>query len=846
MKKLVFAVAAAMVVVAEAETTTYTWNGVSTAYGETVTVAYDGNGKVTELTSSVPKHEKVVFVGDPVEFAADARIRITDGGQFVFSNDVVTAGALTADGCVTNVVLTVDPPIAAGNAVLYPDCASPEAYTPVSGTYSYNGGTTYANIGAYFTRRHEDGSVTTQIQHDDGGTLRVTLVKIVETEEGLVVSNVAQRSMVTKDLYDKRQNGVWDLETPEGAAKLKTVMTRSTLKGLKLNADRFIRSGRTVEFAGGLTAGGKISVSKCAEVILDGKTIGAEFAVPYDVSFGTMTFRDYGSFTNRATVSGKNGLVAYEQSDFTGDFTADDYVASCDFENDGLGTAETVVLPNTSLASITNVTGTVEWIYYTSSHSSDGTSTNLRAVFRKLGDYAIVQFKAIPPNRKSIAYCVIVRLDQRGRDVVARKVAGYRSWHENNPLSKDPWTWPLDSSGMGTSEIQYMHVLNMTFQTTVPVGHFDATSAFVYQYGTHATTNVSMSITPGLNRDTTLMARAFRSLPNVQGEIHVWNRATLSLDYFEPSDRQYGLFGLAVDAPTLCFHPGSYGLTKHQKTNAFQQTIELDDAEYYFIRARNSNGPEYSTPDYRLCNGTLYNVVYGLVYANGARTTGAKTWLGVGNSYSKVAVTGSSPSFCEGGLCICSENGKQVEVEFAVEDVTGDAVTDFTMVSAIANDDHGATGSWRKTGEGTMLLAAPRNYTGNRPVSVEAGRLVLGTSNGLLPGSALALAGGTIEFAANTVNTNESLTVTADSSLALADGATAVFGDSSAAEWAADARLTITGDPAACRVEFGAAGLTDAQLSQIRWMVGGKANRVQIGADGELVPYVPGLLLMVK
>lgn len=855
MKKLVFAVVAAMVVVAEAETTTYTWDGVSTAYGETVSVAYDGDGKVTELTASVPKDDKVVFIGDAAEFAADARIRIADGGQFVFSNDVVTAGALTVDGCVTNQsFLFAEQRLTPGNSLVLPSNFPLTALKPTGGAYSYNNDkTTYPNtgkptIGAYFVHLQEDGSKTFQVQHDDGGTLRVTYCKIEEVADGLKVTVLKYLSRTSK--FETRINGVYDYETPEGKAFIGNSGSGGALKALALTA-QYVRGMRTVEFAGKLTAGGKISAANDAEIILGREAIGTEFATPYDVTMGTMTFRDYGSFTNAATVTGTNGGIVYETGDFTGDFTADDYIATKSYEeilspdDNGLPSTETVVFPNTSLAMITNVHATINWRYYASnsSHQSDGVSRDLRAAeFVRFDTFAIAQFKAIPPGRGSVSYAVIVRFDQRGNDVVARKAKGYLCWHSTNPVSNDPWTWPLDCTGIGGYDKKWAHIWNLTAYSATPVGHADVTSTCVELLGSNSTENVNLTVQPGLNRDTMLIARQPKSLPSVKGEIHVWDRGTLSL-HADVKTSDYRLTGIFVqeNPVSLNFHPGARGLTLRETNNSSKQVINLDGAEYFFWRG-NTGDLTGSDPNYKLPADSFYNFVGALNLSNGARTTGSSPWIS-GLQNPAVSAAGQAPSASASGFAVAFES-KQCAL--AVDDVTQDGQVDLSVGLLRASTIGVSQSGLRKTGAGTMLFTKSGNNVGGLPFSVEEGVLLLGADCCLKGDPPVTLAGGTLGFAAGTINTNESLTVTADSSLALADGATAVFGDSSAQEWTPGTRLTVTGDPATSRVVFGENGLTDAQLRQIRWMVGGKANHVQLGDEGELVPYLPGLMLLIK
>ena len=106
----------------------------------------------------------------------------------------------------------------------------------------------------------------------------------------------------------------------------------------------------------------------------------------------------------------------------------------------------------------------------------------------------------------------------------------------------------------------------------------------------------------------------------------------------------------------------------------------------------------------------------------------------------------------------------------------------------------------------------------------------------------MTLEGGTLD-AGGTTNVAGTLTVDADSTLALPGGTALAFADSSAALWG-DARLTITSgvETVSLRIGTDDRSLTQRQLNRIRW----NGDRVALDANGYLKTYIPGMTVIIR
>ncbi len=131
----------------------------------------------------------------------------------------------------------------------------------------------------------------------------------------------------------------------------------------------------------------------------------------------------------------------------------------------------------------------------------------------------------------------------------------------------------------------------------------------------------------------------------------------------------------------------------------------------------------------------------------------------------RIAGTGASTNKCKVVL-FDSEH----DLTLDVEDTVAGADADFIMDGDVENSGT-TTAVFVKTGEGTMLMNGQIKNTANANRIVE-GELRLGVSDATVSGASFSLEGGTLGLAANTANTVSSVSVTADSAIACASGAT--------------------------------------------------------------------------
>ena len=171
--------------------TEYVWDGSSVQYGDEVAVTFDGDGKVTKLVATVPDGEEAVFTGGGAVFAAGAEIELAAPGSVVFSNAVTPEGRLVCTSTrAGELALSGDSDFKPGSGRLIPGSRNYrlENVSFKAGKIFYNA-SSFVDADAYYEKT-SNGRRTLQLQDWNGAWTRCIKIALVETEEGIVVSNL--------------------------------------------------------------------------------------------------------------------------------------------------------------------------------------------------------------------------------------------------------------------------------------------------------------------------------------------------------------------------------------------------------------------------------------------------------------------------------------------------------------------------------------------------------------------------------------------------------------------------------------------------------------------------------
>ena len=853
MKSLLLAVVAAVAVGAGAETTTYTWDGTSTAYGDKVTVAYDGEGKVTKLTASVARDEKVVFVGGTTEFAADAVISLASVGPLVFSNRVVTAGGVTVESAVVDTVIGGEDRgfIMGVSKVLPITFADFDELRIESAVISYMSGSTQVNLdnSRFFYVTREPDRQTMQLQEFNGAWTRCVKIEMTPSDEGVVVTSVYARQT-----SDEHVNHVGeDFDTAE--LRYTTMKTELFLTKVKIVVD-CNPTLRQLHFAGELEAGGAVTVSKGANVFATGAALGAQDDATCDlgVNFdnGTFTFFDCGFFTYAGTVTGNAGSLIFGSSDA-------EPQASQEVFLDSLTATDQTVVYGASLASLTGVTAVVRWNRYDSYDAGKTVQEDVMndefrgdlpaAFFRNIGDETVARFQGMSKTWGSLMNSAAVRFRQDGTNIVARAVATYDQWTGNTKV-KDPWLWDAVNDNCRIRDVErYLIALsNVVLRLDCPKGDINWDTQMTLACA-DSSTGVSYVFKPGANRRLTAIVTSDNGMPQVKGEVHVYDRAIVTLagrdftkDGYTPTYQGLWQGQTGSNAAKIFVHEGGKMLTNQRAQNSgYGQVVTVDGGTYAF---RDSSVSDENR-DYKFKRSPFFaDCIGGVTYMNGAVTDGYMPYLGAMGNSATIKVGGTTPSVCRNGYGLYSQSTESASPQTCtmdVEDVTGDDGVDFTMEWNFVWKNY-IYPRLAKKGAGTVLLKM-KNDLPTYKLWIREGTVLMGMTDGLGT-KGVTLDGGALAIQAGLTNSiSGSLVLSTNSTIRLAANSKILIDDSSAETWTAGARLTITGDPATSAISFGGKnGLTAAQLKQIRW----DGKRVEFDEDGCLKQYIPGEAIIVR
>lgn len=230
-----------------------------------------------------------------------------------------------------------------------------------------------------------------------------------------------------------------------------------------------------------------------------------------------------------------------------------------------------------------------------------------------------------------------------------------------------------------------------------------------------------------------------------------------------------------------------------------------------------------------------------IALSNGAVVAGWGFRCGFGFDQVTFSVGGESPSLIDTPITFCSRNKWTMnDIVFDVADTTGDGIgtADLTVNGKIQVYSPTAGFDYMrlvKQGAGTLLLNGA--YAPTNDVIVTEGAVQLGKCSLFGAKTKLRLNGGTFASAANTTNTVGKLSIAASSSIALGAGTSLCLPEP--AEWAEDARLSVT-QPEGAVFRLGTTACLDAEtLKRVR--VNGR--HVVQNADGSFSPLGTVLLL---
>lgn len=235
---------------------------------------------------------------------------------------------------------------------------------------------------------------------------------------------------------------------------------------------------------------------------------------------------------------------------------------------------------------------------------------------------------------------------------------------------------------------------------------------------------------------------------------------------------------------------------------------------------------------------------------NGARFQGyVRMWAGQGGASDPKShwyVTGSSPSFCDIPLRFVGGKQDAAIHEFIldVEDTTADDTADFAFlkpVDVLSSNPNFALGKF-----GPGIAEAQTAFSVPNGVNLYGGTFRLGASNVANANTLkFSLDGGSLAAAAGTANALGPLTVGAKGGgIALDEGATLSFADSSDTEWTAGENVVVSGF-AEGAIRFGTdeTGLANAQR---RRFVTSGGEKLFVNGGGYLTAAAPAFVLMLR
>lgn len=851
-----------------AENVTLTWdasaNPLPTTLGDAATglleFTYDpGDASlVSNITARPVDGGTIVLKGDQINVCSRTHIIMAAGGELVFSNAVNGVANIDCESTADSSERT----LSYSGANFDTEYRTIFANKNLSDWMPYSTGNANGKgwwktdgIKTYNIRHETDGSITAQRQADLGGGL----MGVVKFQLKQIGGDIASR-VIYAGYWDKTKGPIGTdsddvIANPVTYGKFTNngVSTPTTNSGYGINKITMyrVKGLPTVRFAGGLNIGQVLYAREFTHVIYERAVTGsAQMGYQADAN-GILTFRDpeylfdpssNAARTGKASDHGIKGAgaVEFEATDaLYGDETYDTFTTShaAWIPTSWVTIAENKLLKN--LLDVTAVFGgaSIGSMYRTRvpvqllNIAADGQTAT--AQFHRLGSYdagitnricaVLVEFRQngedVQMMATGAAYTTSGYLDLYGKDMSGYKGSGgvgvtvdnaHGSYgvHDLSLTFRSPYNVKYVTMGY------YPGIRNMAGSTAAP-----GCKAQVIVKGTN---NTKMRYNPS--------AANGHVLPYTDGLLRIQNGGEVVQTKAQNS---YQVMWVE-DRALIYIEEG--GVFKQQTYwgLGYKQKVDIMGGEFRAFDVPSAPEGQLVLNLFTLSGNVNFHSIQGrsgdLVRAGYMQDA---VWT----------VRGASASSFELPLQLWGASEMEAggnTVTFAVNDVTGDPATDFTMNGAITlNASQPDILGVYKTGPGTMQLNASYNISGKMTL-LKGGIWLVNGSNLTKATDPYTIDGGTLAVADGTANSMGVLTVGAvGGGITLGAGATLTFADSSAAEWTAGERVTITGF-AEKSIKF-TGGLTAAQCRRFRTSEG---KRLIVDMDGYLT--FPGAMLILR
>ena len=786
-----------------------------------ILVEYDGED-VSRMTVSPASGDPITLVSDSaIGFAADAAVRLANGGSFRMDAGIAGAGALSF-GLTNPMVIYANHndylPGSEAEAVVLASGVNLADYEITRTEYNLYQNTTYNWIGKttaskpLFIERGEGGMsgdsgtysyhISCQVQGKDDYA-RCVMLEIRQRGNEIIawtpISYHAGKSRYGEDFRTLSEDA-----GEKVSHKISCVATKTGGYGLSnLELTAIDGASGSIVLSKSVALGGTLSIAR--DLVLEAKGATAltdeqEWNVPLAID-GTFRIRNHAFLRLTGKVSygseGRLDLVADapHEEPMPGHLDLGDYP----------GEEWTKVATGVHILSVTNITakGAGSWLSYSGEmpiYFFCNTGTNLTCQFQiASGEFV-----------KGIVY----ELRQVGDDIEARiPYVGYKNYGTSDKSKPEE----------GLHDIQKGHT-----KGTVRTG------PGVDGYGLK---DVKLWLDGSRWRGIELGGKVAQS-----GMTHVYGSST----------ERIFVRALSADAlPSVTMHEGGMFCTQGSSSKLRDFVMEeggkfaqigawtiSSDAQPVFRGGTMVIGYDQlgKKPTTSIADAYLSRVTF----ADGGTLTGLIPRSGY--YYEPVwTVSGSHPAALESGIALTSKDTvtSAQTCTFDVEDVTGDAVADLTIGGRICYGNWNRIGI-RKAGLGTVLATA-MNEASLYPLNIEGGLWKLGTTGCMTTDHAVELSGGSLGSAAGVSNAVGQVSLAADTICGIDLEAGSEL-DLSSLSFGANARLNVTTDESATARLRVLTPCKEADLRRIR--VNGK--RAAQDADGYVTVGNFGLMLILR